>query len=376
MATPRRPRTFLWSVLTVAVLVLGSTGYVLHDALAAPGRGGVTVKIAHWGRCHHLDSLANAIDGHPPTPPPGNCSAVAADRVRTTALTSAKPRPTAPPVPVVPLHAPVHTLVTPAQAGEGVFRPLVRIKGQPVIQAATMRPDAYDTGDPVGVVWMRRTALRFELHPGFDEPGGNWSVPTTIAPGRRTGLVATYNGGFKVSNGDSHGGFYLNGSYAAPLRRGAASEVFHRDGTVTVGVWGEGVSMTRDVVGVRQCLVPLVAGGRVTDAVWNGGTETWGLTDGGNSFVARSGVGVDRNGDVIYVGGRLMSVETLARTLQRAGAVTAMMLDINLSWPSFMSYDPTRHPTNPTPRNLVNFVRDADRYYDDSRRDFVAVYAR
>jgi hypothetical protein len=93
-------------------------------------------------------------------------------------------------------------------------------------------------------------------------------------------------------------------------------------------------------------------------------------------FVARSGVGVDRNGNIIFVGGRVLSVQTLAVLLQRAGAVTAMMLDINLSWPSFISYDGSRDPADPVPHNLVNFVRPADRYYQPSSRDFVAVYAR
>ncbi|MFD0327585.1 hypothetical protein ACFQZC_03445 [Streptacidiphilus monticola] len=101
-----------------------------------------------------------------------------------------------------------------------------------------------------------------------------------------------------------------------------------------------------------------------------------GATDKGMPFVARSGVGIDRNGDILYVGGRVLSVQTLAVLLQRAGAVRAMMLDINLSWPSFISYDGTADPADPTPHNLVNFVRPADRYYQPSSRDFVAVYAR
>ena len=305
---------------------------------------------------------------------PATAVAVAAAAARH-AMVSPPPAPE-PPVPVVPLHAALRPLVSPADPGEGRFTPLTKVKGQPVIQSTTVRPDAYDTDFPVGVVWMKRTALRFDLHPGSEEPGGYWQVPPTVPDGLRTGLVATWNGGFKVSNGDSHGGFYLNGRTVGELRTGAASEVFHKDGSLTVGVWNRTVGMGPDVVGVRQCLVPLVARGRITDDVYQGGTGTWGLTDGGNTMVPRSGIGVDRNGDLVYVGGRLLSVESLATLLQRAGAVTAMMLDINLSWPSFMSYDASRKPHDPVPHNLVNFVRGPYRYYDVSSRDFVAVYAR
>ena len=370
-----RRRTLLtWSALTVSLLVLALVVYCVQDALAAPGKQGATAKLARWGRCHHLVVVADLIDGRARTPGAADCSAGTLSVLRTTHPgAAARPRPV---VAVVPLHPPVRTLVAPAMPGEGVFSPLVVVGGQPVVQRALMRPDDEDATFPVGVVWMKRSALRFELHPGAAEPGGDWPVPPTVPTGHRTGLVATYNGGFKLSNGDSHGGFYLDGRTAVPLVDGAASEVFHRNGSLTIGTWNRDVAMAPDVVGVRQCLVPLVAGGRVTEAVYDGGTDVWGLTDGGNSFVARSGVGVDRNGDVIYVGGRLMSVETLADTLQRAGAVSAMMLDINLSWPSFISYDGTRHPTDPVPYNLVNFVRAPTRYYDQSSRDFVAVYAR
>jgi hypothetical protein len=360
-------------VLTAAVAVLAVVAYCLATVLADPDRDGAVAGLAGWGRCHALGPVTDLMGGRRSDPSsdcvePGRRATspkAAPSRLRASAL------PSAPAVPAVPLHAPVGTLVTPAQPGEGVFSPLVTVKGQPVLQKAILRPDRADVAFPVGVVWMRQSALRFDLHPGAAEPGGAWPVPPTITPALRPGLVAAFNGGFKVSNGDSHGGFYLRGRTVGELRTGAASEVFHRDGSLSVGVWNQDVTMAPDVVGVRQCLVPLVAHGQVTEAVSNGGVAVWGLTDGGNAFVARSGVGVDRDGDVIYVGGRLMSVGTLAVTLQRAGAVTAMMLDINLSWPSFISYDIAGRPAN-----LVNFVRAATRYYDQSSRDFTAVYAR
>ncbi|QMU77021.1 phosphodiester glycosidase family protein [Streptacidiphilus sp. PB12-B1b] len=379
----RRRGALLWSALTVPIVGLALAVYCIHAALAAPGRQGATAKLARWGRCHHLVVVADLVDGRARahSAPSAECSPDGYAELRREdhpdhAARLARSAAARAAAAVIPLHRPVRPLVSPALPGEGVFTPLVTVKGQPVLQSATMRPDDSDSDFPVGVVWMHRTALRFELHPGVSEPGGDWPVPATLAPGRRTGLVAAYNGGFKLSNGDSHGGFYLDGRYGAPLVDGAASEVFHRDGSLTVGAWNRDVAMAPDVVGVRQCLVPLVSGGAVTEAVQDGGVDVWGLTDGGNSYVPRSGVGVDRNGDVIYVGGRLLSVETLATVLQRAGAVNAMMLDINLSWPSFISYDGSRDPHDPVPHNLVNFVRDPTRYYDESSRDFVAVYAR
>ncbi|MEY9849315.1 phosphodiester glycosidase family protein [Streptacidiphilus sp. MAP5-3] len=372
--TPERLR---WAALGTALALAAGVGYCVQDALAAPGPAGTETKLVLWGRCHGLSSVVDLVDNrHQHTVHTLTCASngTAAEAHTLTAVHPAPAR--TPMLPPIPMHAPVQPLVSPAQHGEGVFTPLVTEHGRPVVQSTLVRWAAYDSGNPVGVVWMKQKALRFDLHPGVAEPGGTWPVPPTITPNERLGLVAAYNGGFKVSNGDAHGGFYLDGRTVGYLRDGAASEVFHKDGSLTVGVWGRTVSMAPDVTGVRQCLVPLVLNGQVTDDARYGGTATWGLDDGGNPAVARSGVGVDRNGDIVYVGGRLLTVQDLATMLQRAGAVTAMMLDINLSWPSYISYDATHDPKNPVPHNLVNFVRAPTRYYDYSSRDFVAVYAR
>ncbi|MEZ0065343.1 hypothetical protein ABIA32_001339 [Streptacidiphilus sp. MAP12-20] len=371
-----RRRRLRWVALGTAVVLVGGTGYCIQDALAAPGAGGTQTKLARWGRCHGLSAVVDLVDNrHQHSAAPVSCNAVATAFAHPAARPKPKPKPT-PTVPPIPLHASVRPLVSPALPGEGVFTPLTLVKGQPAVQSATVRPDPWNTDFMVGIVWMKQHDLRFDLHPGVSEPGGNWNIPATVPLSQRTGLVATYNGGFKVSNGDSHGGFYLAGQTIGDLRDGAASEVFHRDGTVSVGVWGQDARMAPDVVGVRQCLVPLVRNGAVTDDALYGGVNTWGLTDGGNSVVPRSGVGIDRNGNLIYVGGRALTVQSLATMLQRAGSVTAMMLDINLSWPSFITYDATKSPHDPVPHNLVNFVRAPTRYYDYSSRDFVAVYAK
>jgi len=374
--TPEQRRRRRWirlAVLSPFLVFAGVVGYSVCGALTAPGTDSVSARLAEWGRDHGLNPVVDWLEVTTYTPPKAGGEPSQQDLAR---MLAAKRAHAAAVADAVPLHAPIQPLASPALPGEGDFVPLVTVKGQPVIQTALMRPDATYTAFPVGIAWMRQSALTFRLHPGFQEPGGSWNVPSTIPPGSRTGLVATYNGGFKVSNGDSHGGFYLNGRTVGTLRAGAASEVFYRSGSIRIGTWGEDVRMTPDVVGVRQCLVPLVAHGQVTSAVYNGGTETWGLTDAGMPLVARSGVGMDRQGNIIYVGGRVLSVNSLAVLLHRAGAVTAMMLDINLSWPSFISYNSAKDPSDPVPANLVNFVRGPERYYNQSSRDFVAVYAR
>ena len=90
--------------------------------------------------------------------------------------------------------------------------------------------------------------------------------------------------------------------------------------------------------------------------------------------VWRTGVGIDRRGNVIYAAANYQTVTTLARILQRAGAVRAMELDINPEWPTLISY---RHLHGLLPSKVVpNYQQPATRYLVPDDRDFFAVYER
>ncbi len=214
-------------------------------------------------------------------------------------------------------------------------------------------------------------------------PGeGDWRVlatvhgrPAIFGAGARSGLVATFNSGFKIAS--SGGGFYLNGATAGTLTNGVASVVYYRDGHMTIGVWGQTVRMTPDVVGVRQNLHLIVNHGRVPATVDSNVESSWGATLGGGYYVWRSGIGETRDGRIIFAYGPALNVREIAELLQRAGAVTAMQLDINPEWMSFMYYLPKHHPADPTPFNLhPQQNQPPDRYYSITGRDFTAVYAR
>ena len=82
-----------------------------------------------------------------------------------------------------------------------------------------------------------------------------------IPPGSRAGLLATFNGCFKLNA--AQGGFYLNGHTSGTLAPGAASVVHYKNGTITIGAWDQTARMTSSVAGVRQNLKLIVDGGHV-----------------------------------------------------------------------------------------------------------------
>jgi hypothetical protein len=152
--------------------------------------------------------------------------------------------------------------------------------------------------------------------------------------------------------------------------------VYYRDGHVAIGVWDRTVRMTPEVVGVRQNLHLIVLNGRVPSSVDYNVQTSWGATLGGGYNVWRSGIGITKDGRVIFVYGPALDVRELASLLRRAGAVTAMELDINPAWMSYEYYLHTER-ANPKPVNLLPDQQEPpDRYYFPNSRDFTAVYAK
>jgi hypothetical protein len=253
---------------------------------------------------------------------------------------------------------------------------LATVRGKPAIYGTYLRASSAYSSYVAGIASLDQNLLRFELRPGAEDPGpANWHAQPEIAPGTRHGLKATFNSGFKIAQ--SGGGFYLNGATNGTLTKGVASVVYYKDGRISIGIWGQRVRMTRDVVGVRQNLRLIVEHGKVPASVDSNVEASWGATLGGGYYVWRSGIGLTRDGRVIFAYGPALNVRELAELLQRAGAVSAMQLDINPDWMSFMYYLPKGHPADPAPVNLLpDQLKSANRYYSVSGRDFTAVYAR
>ncbi|HEX3753369.1 MAG TPA: phosphodiester glycosidase family protein [Streptosporangiaceae bacterium] len=366
-------------VVTAGLTVLLCwAAFSVGQTLTAPGDTGASARLAEWARDHYLGPLVTFGEWISYNPPKvggkPQFSLTAPSSPAAGAYTPQAGTPVSAASPDVPgrLTSPA---VTPLP-GEGQWRVLASVHGVPAIYGTYLRPDSTHTSYVAGIASMDPRLLTFQLRPGHEDPGpANWGYAPYLPPGSRNGLLATFNGGFKINQ--AGGGFYLNGITRGTLTRGAASLVYYRDGKVAVGVWGRDVRMTPQVLGVRQNLKLIVDHGAVPAAVDQDVLSQWGATLGGGYYVWRSGVGVTRDGRVVYVYGPALSVRTLAGLLQRAGAVEAMQLDINPTWMSYMYYKPTPSPADPAPVNLLPTQQEpANRYYSINSRDFTAVFAR
>jgi len=346
--------------------------FSVGQALAAPGGGSASSKLAEWARDHYLGPVVTFGEWLTYSPPKVGGKPSFSLAVPKAAPTRYKRTKTFQPIIPARLTSPAGTPLS----GEGQWRVLETVKGEPAVFGTFLRPSSVYTSYVAGIVSMDQRLVSFQLRPGAEDPGpGNWKAQPWIPPGTRAGLLATFNGGFKIDT--SGGGFYLNGDTAGTLTKGAASVVYYRNGTIKIGTWGSEVRMTSNVVGVRQNLRLIVDHGHVPASVNQDVLGSWGATLGGGYYVWRSGLGITKDGRVIFVYGPALDVSELAGLLQRAGAVEALQLDINPFWMSFEYYQAGGHPSDPTPVNLLPTQQQtAYRYYSVYSRDFTAVYAR
>jgi hypothetical protein len=221
--------------------------------------------------------------------------------------------------------------------------------------------------------------INFYQYAGAQEPpgGGPWPYMAPIQGQMADNLIAAFNSGFRMQ--DANGGYYAYGRMAVPLRNGAASFIIYKNGLPNIEVWHNGQNVPSSIAVVRQNLIPLIENGKVNPLVNSTNFQIWGATVGNQLLVWRSGVGITANGALIYVAGPGLSVASLAHLMHRAGAVTAMELDINTDWTNFFYFN-HQLGTPATPSNgyrlVYDMIRPPQRYFEGTARDFVVAEAR
>jgi hypothetical protein len=256
--------------------------------------------------------------------------------------------------------------------GEGVWRgtgPVV--SGRPPVLLTTFRTEVDYPRIVAYVAWFDHTRTSMAFYPGrYEPPSAPVRGPMSVPYGQRWRLLATFNGGFIYRDGSN--GSSINGRLYEPLKAGLATLIAYRDGRVDVNTWSGGPVAGSDVAFARQSLPLIIDHGRLNPALND--SSQWGYTLGNAVRVWRTGAGIDRHGNLIYVAADYQTVVTLAKILQRAGAVRAMQLDINPEWPTLITYS-HRGGLDPT-RVVPNYQQPPTRYLVPDDRDFFAVYRR
>jgi len=227
-------------------------------------------------------------------------------------------------------------------------------------------------GRQITVVRYRAGQVRFNLHVGNQDPPVGAAVigpesTSFVSTTELPELLGAFNGGFKVDA--AAGGVEVDGQTLTPLINGFASFVIDTNGTGRIGVWGSTVPVPGEqVASVRQNLPPLIEGGQMSPQIGNIGQ--WGATLHGVAATARSALGEDPAGDILYAASMSALPIDLATALSQDGATDAMELDINPEW---IQLDLASMAGGPLVAVVPGQSRPANQYLVGWNRDFITV---
>jgi Phosphodiester glycosidase len=266
--------------------------------------------------------------------------------------------------------------ITPLLGGhprDGVWHRADRWAGPPArLLFARVHFGRWHAADVAYIAWMRSAGTQLALYPGYKGPG-----PTSLPRGpeqvprkARYRLLAVFNSGFYEA--DARAGFFVNGLLYYRMRRGLATVVAYRDGRVDVLRWQGGDRPGPAIVMARQNLPLFVDKGQLNPHL--DASQRWGSTLGGARAVWRTGLGIDPQGNLLYLAAPNQTALSLGRLLLHAGAVRAMQLDINPAWPVFVTYG-RRGGGSPSPF-VPNPNQAATTFLYRSIKDFFALYLR
>jgi len=270
---------------------------------------------------------------------------------------------------------PLRSIFSRLRPGEGQWHATkIKVAGMPAIYTARVRtekslPDTYAT-----VAWFDTKLLAFEQYAGTELPEGNYKRGTGAVPkAMKPFYVASMAGAYLLKH--SQGGYIYNGQLVKRMVRGKATLFTYPDGSVDIQKYGS-AKVREGYVTARQNLAPDVYNGR--SQVNNETESTWGWVwegvGSGKNLVYRTGIGIRKDGTIVYVIGKALSAKSLAQLLANAGADRAMALDMNTGYAHAFLYGPYLKrggvPINPDRQGAQTL------FYKASDRDYIAVFAK
>jgi hypothetical protein len=368
----RRRRLALAVAVALPLTVLGvpATSYV--SALTSPGSTDWQTTSVEWARAHGGGPVVDAVENwwYARNRPTGTAPAAGTVPSEVPPAPTPHPAGTARP-PALPVPAGLAPL-----PDEGAWVPNPDGGATPALYSGWFRPDPAFPSQVVGVAWMNQGLTSTHLIAGTAEPVPGTAASAATVPGDlRRSLVAVFNSGWLMK--DARGGFYEAGRSLVPLQDGAASLVIDTSGRVTVGRWGRDVRLGRDVAAVRQNLQMVVENGRPVDGLASNAAGAWGTPRNQFQYTWRSGLGTDRDGNLVYVAGDQLTLAGLANAMTAAGVRSGMELDIHPKAVTFNIISRSAPGSGLTAAKLLPaMVKPADRYLVPDHRDFLAVTLR
>jgi hypothetical protein len=375
-------RFFLW-LLAAAVALIGLTYWAVHRfEWAGPLVANSLRSVIGVDNVAHLEDLVYAVEDRVNRLTRKNEKPQAHWQVPAAAPTPSAAPPSVNDTPRLPPFAPKDpgpALKAWSAPGDGKWVPIVdaRRPGEPPYMMKTLlHPDATRSWAEVFVVAIDLRRVRLYAVAGTREPatdsaeGEKYQRTALIPPEHDQELLGAFNGGFMTEHGGY--GMKIDGVTLVKPKPNACTIAVYNDDSVRIAPWHELAADEPRLRWFRQAPECMWAADKLHPGLVGGKGLKWGATLDGDTVIRRSAIGLNAARDVLYVSiTNHTSARVLADGVHHCGAVDVAQLDVNWSYPKFVTFEPGGGPERQAVALADGFEYSPDEYIrKKQRRDF------
>lgn len=207
-----------------------------------------------------------------------------------------------------------------------------------------LHPDKNRSWSTVVVVAADLRQVSLHLVPGTQEPmtkdkdAREYKRTGTIADDDLETVLAAFNGGFKTTHGQY--GVKLGPYEFVPPRARSCTVAAYPGDVLKIRSW-EALEPEKDQMSwFRQTPMCMVEEGKLHPGLQLETNTHWGATLDKNTVIRRSAIGLSADARVLYMAiSEATSATTIATAMQFAGAANVAQLDVNFSYPKFLTVE-------------------------------------
>ncbi|MBW2456838.1 MAG: hypothetical protein JRI68_20140 [Deltaproteobacteria bacterium] len=232
-----------------------------------------------------------------------------------------------------------------AAEGDGVWVPVpdrALPQASPVQFKTLIHPDKRRVWAELFVVAVDLRVVELRFIEGAVEPkthvpeARDYERRSLIPDEHRELLLAAFNGGFRAIHG--RWGLGVGPVTLIQPRKLGCTIGRRRDGSLVINHW-EDLTGTAELEWWRQGPPCMLRGGERHGGLWDPDAKGWGAAIGGDTVIRRSALGLNAARDVLYVAvTNFTAAQVLADGMKHLGAVDVAQLDVNWSYPKYVTF--------------------------------------
>jgi hypothetical protein len=187
---------------------------------------------------------------------------------------------------------------------------------------------------------VRLYAVAGTREPAADSPAGEKYERKALIPSEHDQeLLAAFNGGFMTEHGGY--GMKIDGVTLVKPKPNACTIAEYHDDSVRIAPWRELEADEPQMRWFRQAPECMWSHDKLHPGLQGGKGLKWGATLDGDTVIRRSAIGLNASRDVLFVSiTNHTSARVLADGMHHCGAVDVAQLDVNWSYPKFVTFEP------------------------------------